>query len=210
MTAVTVEGRAVPDAVGRSRARAGPVALVLAAGAAAVVVAGEHVRRLEAVAARPLVAVLLGRAERPPGSAVVNYPAHGSSGALAGLRITPSCSSASLVAVFAALGALAVLTRRFAGGRVVGAVLVASGFLFVVNLLRVVAVAGATHRWGADGFELAHRVVGSGLVVVAATVALAAAHRFLTGGGSGVPQGRRRARVGRSGGRRSREARAQA
>lgn len=112
-----------------------------------------------------------------------------------GLSLTAECTVAWLIAPLLALCGLIVLGPRLR----VRAVLVAVGLtavaLVAVNVLRVVVIALATHKWGVDvGYRWSHDVYGSMVTVVGVGVAillfLRLATRFSRGDLAATPAGR--------------------
>lgn len=135
------------------------------------------VRVFEARLSRPILAVLLGTAKHPPGTDLVYYPNFAVSGGLRGLRVTLSCSSVLVVGPMLVMGGAMAMVRRFSPWRAVWAMALAATCMFVINLMRIAVIAVSTYNWGRDGYEVTHRVVGSGIVLVAATVAFVVAYR---------------------------------
>lgn len=83
----------------------------------------------------------------------------------AGLVVTSACTAVFYVGGVLVLGGLLLLSRRTSLPRVAAAVLAAGLLLVVVNTGRMVLIAEAQARWGAQGFGWTHTVVGSVLMI---------------------------------------------
>jgi exosortase/archaeosortase family protein len=83
----------------------------------------------------------------------------------AGLEVTTACTATFYVGGLLVLGGLLLLSRRNSVPRVAAAVLVAGLLLVAVNTGRMVLIAEAQARWGAQGFGWTHTVVGSALMI---------------------------------------------
>jgi len=83
----------------------------------------------------------------------------------AGLVVTTACTAVFYVGGVLVLGGLLLLSRRTSVPRVAAAVLAAGVLLVVVNTCRMVLIAEAQARWGAQGFGWTHTVVGSVLMI---------------------------------------------
>lgn len=55
----------------------------------------------------------------------------------------------------------------------------AASLMFGVNLLRIAIIAVATRHLGRDGYEVSHRIVGSGVVLIAAAIGFVVAYRIV-------------------------------
>ncbi|WP_265522733.1 archaeosortase/exosortase family protein [Oerskovia flava] len=85
----------------------------------------------------------------------------------AGLVVTASCTAALFVGGTLILGgAFIALWRRTSATRLLAATVLTVLLLVVVNTGRMVMIAEAASRWGAEGFGLMHTVVGSILMLV--------------------------------------------
>ena len=167
-----------PSAVpGRHRRRA---RWVLSASCASVIVVGawqiDRLCGVEAAIGSAVVAATLGSSSHPSASSLVFYPVAG--GAYRALEITWQCSTYVAALPLLLLTALAALLpsarpRSMVAVLVAGLVVVASA-----NQLRLLVIAAATARWGDDGFEVAHRLVGSGIVLLSVVAGLAAIVRL--------------------------------
>ncbi len=83
----------------------------------------------------------------------------------AGLVVTTACTAVFYVGGVLVLGGLLLLSRRASVPRVAAAALAAALLLVVVNTGRMVLIAEAQARWGAQGFGWTHTVVGSVLMI---------------------------------------------
>jgi exosortase/archaeosortase family protein len=137
-----------------------------------------EVRVAEAAMSRPVLAVLLGEAVHVGGTDLVFYPNYAAPG-LRALKVTLSCSSVLLVGPMLIMGGAMSLVRRFSPLRAAWAMVAAATLVFTVNLLRIAVIAVATRHLGRDGYELSHRIIGSGIVLVAAAVAFMLAYRIV-------------------------------
>lgn len=92
---------------------------------------------------------------------------------LIGLDITPECTSAFLIAPLLLLaGAMALFARRHCALRITTAALGAGLVLFAANQLRIAMIAESIRRWGtSEGYPIAHRVLGSLLLLTVAATA---------------------------------------
>ncbi len=144
---------------------------VLALTAVSLVVFQESFRHLEALVASRLFAG--GGVTTYTGSDdVVVFMLPGSR-AFA-LEVTPECTSAFLIAPFAAIGAGMLLRRRLDPSRVLLGVGVAAVLLVLANQLRVGVIAGLVSAFGIEqGYQWGHLVLGSVISVV--FIALSAA-----------------------------------
>jgi len=104
---------------------------------------------------------------------VVVFPAHGQ---LVGLSLTEGCTAALLVSPFCLIAAGLVATRRIGVSRGLLTLAVIAVALFVVNQLRLVAIAFSVRIWGiATGYERSHVFFGT----VVSTVGLIGALMLL-------------------------------
>lgn len=190
-------------AVGRSGSRgprpsAGPARLLAAGGLAAfavgLLVTQGAVRRAEAWATSGLAEWLLRMdvirvPERP--IVLLDLPAEGSEAPRwIGMLITPECTVALLLAPLLLLAAAMTLGRRLPIRSVVAATSVTVGTLVAVNLLRLVLIVGATHRWGMSAFRWSHEVYGALVSIGGICLAIVLFLKILTRlspGGTGTP-----------------------
>lgn len=155
-------------------ARASRAALALSACCLVAEVVGftqiERLRELEAAVGAVLVGLLMGSSYHQAGSPLVFYPV--GDGRYRALEITWQCSSFVAATPILLVTGLAVLLPN-ARPRTMAALL-AVGLLIVAaaNQLRLLVIAVATRRWGDEGFELSHRVVGSGIVLLSVIATL--------------------------------------
>lgn len=89
------------------------------------------------------------------------------------LEITWQCSVVWAAVPLLAFSAGLVLVPRTSCARVVLAAALGTVVVAVANQLRLLVIALSTAWWGRDGFEVSHRIVGSGLVLVSVVVGLA-------------------------------------
>ncbi|MEV0894090.1 hypothetical protein [Promicromonospora sp. NPDC050262] len=90
----------------------------------------------------------------------------GDDGSWAGLAVTTACTAAFYVGGVLVVGGLLLLSRRNSVPRVLAAASAAVALLATVNTARMILIAEAQARWGAQGFGWTHTVVGSFLMVV--------------------------------------------
>jgi exosortase/archaeosortase family protein len=130
----------------------------------------DRLRHAEAWLGAHVVAAVMGRSYHPSGSALVHYPV----GPLTtrALEITWQCSVVWAMVPVLAMAAGLVLVPGTSWWRVVVAAAIGVVVVGVVNQLRLLVIALATAWWGRDGFEVSHRLVGSGLVLLSVAVAL--------------------------------------
>lgn len=183
-----------PSAADRLGSSSIPVPLgvrrrALAASFLAVAVGGlvhlDDLRRCEATLGAALVRVVLGDGVHRPSGSLISYPV--ADGRFRSLDITWQASSAVVAAPVLVLVALACLHPTARPGAMALRATVGVALIVVANQLRFVVIALATARWGDDGFQVAHQLVGSGLVLLALGVAVA-----------GILRGRRQLGVGAS------------
>ena len=92
-----------------------------------------------------------------------------------GLRITPECCSALLIAPAALLSALLTVRRRVSVRRILGGFCAATLLLLLSNQVRLGVIAWSIGEFGlAKGFEWGHTVIGSVVSLVFAAASLAA------------------------------------
>ena len=84
----------------------------------------------------------------------------------AGLAVTTACTAAFYLGGVLVVSGLLLLSRRNSVPRVLAAALAAITLLATVNTARMILIAEAQARWGAQGFGWTHTVVGSFLMVV--------------------------------------------
>jgi len=165
------------EAVGR-RSRRFQIPARLAVAAGLVTLAVVAVRNLdglmvaEAELSSHVVALVMGSSPRSMASDYVIYPVSGAPGGHRALRITWQCSVVWAALPILGLSAALVLIPRVSWWRLLASAAGGVGLVVVVNQLRILLIAVASAAWGRDGYEISHRVVGSGLVI--ASVALGA------------------------------------
>ncbi|HWJ98636.1 MAG TPA: archaeosortase/exosortase family protein [Acidimicrobiales bacterium] len=177
MTALSRPLPSSPRTFSFSPLRAG-LGVALIASGALLVQAQADVRVAEAALAAPPLKFVLGEGVHVPGTDLVFYPNYSGHG-LRALKVTMSCSSVLVVGPMIAMGGIMAMVRRFSPVRAVVAMGAAAATMFTINLGRIVLIAVATRQFGRDGFEVSHRVVGSGIVLAAATVAFVVAYRIV-------------------------------
>jgi exosortase/archaeosortase family protein len=98
---------------------------------------------------------------------------HSGPSSFQGLNITPECTSAFLIAPILLLaGAMALLARRRSIPRIITAATIATAVLLTANQLRIAMIAEFIRRWGmGEGYPIAHRVLGSLLILFAVVLA---------------------------------------
>lgn len=147
----------------------------LAASCLVVAVAGlvrlDDLRRCEAALGAALVRLVLGDGVHRPSGSLISYPVPG--GRFRSLDITWQASSAVVAAPILVLVALACLHPAARPGAMALRAAVGVALIVGANQLRFVVIALATARWGDDGFQVAHQLVGSGLVLLALGVSVA-------------------------------------
>lgn len=163
------------------------VAAILVAAAGWLAMSRPTVRVAEAAASRPLVGVVAGPAIHLPGTDRIFYPDYDGSGWRA-LQITDVCSAALPVASVLLVGALTLVVARFRPLRVLLGALTGAAVLFAVNVVRIAVIAGATRRWGADGFAVSHRVIGTGIALAGLAIAFLALFRSAARPGRRAPR----------------------
>ncbi|QXC59677.1 glycosyltransferase [Aquihabitans sp. G128] len=168
--ALTTGATAHPIRRGAAGAGRAVLAVALLAAIFSMVVWNEAARTLEATAVRPLFDLVT-----PGGSLAVGdrlYYNLGAPGRPYAVGITAMCSVTALLVPLFALAAFLVAVGRFRLRRaiegLVGSVLVT----FVSNALRLGMLGYARDRWGMEGFDVAHHLVGAvfGLIGFAAGV----------------------------------------
>lgn len=172
--AVPAHPRAFRLSPGRGLASAALIAIAIG-----LVVLQEDVRVVEAAVARLPLGLLVGEAVHVPGTDLVFYPDYAGPG-LRALKVTFSCSSVPLLAPLALLGGVLACTRRLSPLRVLVGVAAAAAIVFAVNLGRILLIAVVTARFGVDGYELSHRIVGSAVTVAGACLAFALTFRIIS------------------------------
>jgi exosortase/archaeosortase family protein len=127
----------------------------------------------EATLASQFVAALAHtRTRAVPGQAVL-YFGLGTPDAL-GLRITPECTSAFLIAPLVAVAAVMVRLRPGVRGRVLGALGIGTLLLILTNQLRITVVVWLVQWLGPDtGYYWGHTMLGSTVSVVGGAGSLA-------------------------------------
>jgi len=176
----TTPSRAIPAAPGTFSFTPLRIALFLVYVATAVFLAthSHAVRTTEAHLARPLLDLVIDEVRHRPGSEYIVYSAYHSPYWRA-LRVTIDCSSVLVVVPMLVAGGCMSLVRRFSAWRAAGAMAAAALALVVINLLRIAMVGIAAWRFGKDGYEISHRIVGSGLVIAASVTAFVLAFRIV-------------------------------
>lgn len=90
-----------------------------------------------------------------------------------GLRMTPECSSVFLVLPLLAIGAVMITLRPPVVRRVLGALLIATLAVVMVNQLRVITMVGLVDWLGTDrGYYWGHTLLGSMVSVLGGACAL--------------------------------------
>ena len=127
----------------------------------------------EAILSSQVVAALAHtRTSAVPGQAVL-YFGLGTRDAL-GLKITPECTSAFLIAPLVAVAAVMVRLRPAVTGRVLGALGLGVLLLIMTNQLRITVVVWLVQWLGPDsGYYWGHTLMGSAVSVVGGAVSLA-------------------------------------
>ncbi|MFI6446556.1 exosortase/archaeosortase family protein [Kitasatospora sp. NPDC050543] len=158
---------------------------LLILGALLLLVFNDRFRSLEAVVAGPVIHLGLGgEVEVVPRFAAVFFDAH--TWRMEGLRITSDCTAAVVIAPFLALAGVVISFRRFRIGRVLAGVGFAAAILFLVNQLRLLLIAYATHEWGLNhGYGWSHLLVGSVVTSAGAVVAVAVFFLLVSRTGAG-------------------------
>lgn len=137
-------------------------------------VAQARFRAAEAALSSQVVAALAHtRTSAVPGQAVL-YFGLGGPDAL-GLKITPECTSAFLIAPLVAVATVMVRLRPAITRRVLGALALGTVLLIMTNQLRITVVVWLVQWFGPDtGYYWGHTLMGSAVSVVGGAVSLAA------------------------------------
>lgn len=126
-----------------------------------------------ALSSQVVAALAHTRTSAVPGQAVL-YFGLGSGDAL-GLKITPECTSAFLIAPLVAVAAVMVRLRPAITRRVLGALALGTVLLVLTNQLRITVVVWLVQWLGVDtGYYWGHTLMGSAVSVVGGAVSLAA------------------------------------
>jgi exosortase/archaeosortase family protein len=170
------------------RSSASPSRLAFALGAMAVVTAillkQEAIRRFEAMVSSWTTAHVTGITSDWIAGSSTYIIGRGTKYEM-GLQLVAGCSTALLIIPLIALAALYVYFGRAGALRMVVGVVVCSAAMFAVNLTRLAVVAIAVRKWGTEtGFEWAHSVVGSVIVLIGWIAVLLAFTRFVRWGSS--------------------------
>ncbi|MEU0663742.1 hypothetical protein [Streptomyces lavendulocolor] len=142
--------------------------LIGIAGAVYLGIAQAEIREVEAATASWLVnSGLLGL--HPAQAHGPTVLVHMSPTVVRGFTISPECTSAFLIAPLLALaGGMVIFRNRVSMTRIYCSAFLAATLLFAANQSRVVMIAEFVRYWGvADGYPLAHRVLGSLLILAA-------------------------------------------
>lgn len=130
-------------------------------------------RAAEAVLSSQVVAALANTHTAAVPSQAVLYFGLGTPDAL-GLKITPECTSAFLIAPLVAVAAVMVRLRPAITGRVLLALGVGSVLLVATNQLRITVVVWLVQWLGVDtGYYWGHTLMGSAVSVVGGAASLA-------------------------------------
>lgn len=142
-------------------------ALSLIAAGVGVLLAEERLRFAESALTAWTLQGLLGRPARTltTDPVFLYQQVPGDDTSWAGLVVTTACTSVFYLGGVLLLGGLLLLSRRTSVPRVAAAVLAAGVLLVVVNTARMLLIAEAQARWGAQGFGWTHTVVGSVLMI---------------------------------------------
>lgn len=125
-----------------------------------------------ALSSQVVAALAHTRTSAVPGDAVL-YFGLGSNKAL-GLKITPECTSAFLIAPLVAVAAVMVRLRPAISRRVLGALAIGTLMLILTNQLRITVVVWLVQWLGPDtGYYWGHTLLGSTVSVVGGAVSLA-------------------------------------
>jgi len=141
----------------------------------------DRLRFLEAEIGSHVVERVMGQSYHPAGTALVYYPGGGPKGTFRALEITWQCSVVWAVVPILAVAAGLVLVPRVSWWRLVLAVAVGVAVVALVNQLRILIIALSTSWWGRDGYELSHRLVGSGLVLLSVAMGVSLVWRSSPG-----------------------------
>jgi exosortase/archaeosortase family protein len=158
-------------AVSRLVARRFWLAPAIAAGlGVAVLACNGFIRNAEAVLTAHVLGLLTGK------HTWVLYPNHAlywhSNLMVGGVEVAAECSSALLIGPLLLVGAALLISGRFARRRIAIALALSCPLLFLLNLVRLTAIAWASSRWSYDGFNWAHTVAGALLAIAAVTVSI--------------------------------------
>lgn len=126
-----------------------------------------------ALSSQVVAALAHTRTSAVPSQAVL-YFGFGSGDAL-GLKITPECTSAFLIAPLVAVAAVMVRLRPTITRRVLGALALGTVLLILTNQLRITVVVWLVQWLGVDtGYYWGHTLMGSAVSVVGGALSLAA------------------------------------
>lgn len=167
-----------------------PLTLVLSGAAAATVIWQYHIRLFEAAATSKLLSGVFGMtAPHNPVQPTVYFtlPGHPPSGLPAalpatswsGMTVTPECTAAFLIAPLFVVAAVLAVGRRISVRALLVATVATTVVLLVVNLVRLLVIATAAHRWGLHAFDLAHDVYGSLITVAGVCLGIAVFAKLL-------------------------------
>lgn len=125
-----------------------------------------------ALSSQVVAALAHTRTSAVPGDAVL-YFGLGTNKAL-GLKITPECTSAFLIAPLVAVAAVMVRLRPAVNRRVLGALAIGTLMLILTNQLRITVVVWLVQWLGPDtGYYWGHTLLGSTVSVVGGAISLA-------------------------------------
>lgn len=152
-----------------SRAPRVAIALLLLAGAGALVYFNDLIRSLEALASAALTGLNPAYElyawrdqiifEVPDGSYVA-------------LRLTAECTSLVILVPLVVFAAATLVFTRVSVTRWFTSLLVASLIIVVANLVRVIIIAVSLYEYGMPGYAWTHTVVGTGIIMVATIIAI--------------------------------------
>jgi len=167
MSAITLPRHSGPAgragrAGGATRSLALGLALLLIAGAVALLAFQVRFRAAEAVVAARLMDPFVAGTTAPAGPIV--WFGLGTDG-VTGFMITPLCSTVILVTPLMALAGVMLLVRPLSTGRTLVGLAIGAAIVAACNLFRYCFAAFALQRWGEPGFEAVHRYAGSLLVI---------------------------------------------
>lgn len=141
-----------------SRAARIAVGLVLLAAAAGLLVWQQQVRAGEMSLAGAWFHLVLSGTTHTAGDTIYFT---WTGGPLIGLQDTWECTVALLAAPLCAIGGALLALTRMPVRRLLTGLVVALGLLIAVNQVRLAMIAVSLQRWGLDGYDLSHKVLGS-------------------------------------------------
>jgi exosortase/archaeosortase family protein len=126
-----------------------------------------------ALSSQVVAALAHTRTSAVPGQAVLYFGFGGDS--VLGLKITPECTAAFLIAPLVAVAAVMVRLRPAVTRRVLGALGIGVLLLILTNQLRITVVVWLVQWLGPDtGYYWGHTLMGSAVSVVGGAISLAA------------------------------------